>query len=341
MDCVIANEGESLFHNVQLKAISHADLRREDIARDDETAPTIHQSFAGKIRARKLRRKRLAARTTSPFNEESTETEMDIAQSLNTHGDTSQSMEVHQLPPTVPDTEQPETVQPSSNISPSTSDELPEVDIQQSTATENPPTSDIERDEAVTVQPRTSSCNSDQVPEDILEQSTANPSTTHIGEKISSSGEALSILQMAQYSPASGWILNNKRYMEKVAVIIKYGHNSVTKARVHSFLERLRKAELKRTKQEHDFWTKADPEIDAWMIMTGRQREVFDVSIFVKQNPEILPHLKSKSRRSKCPSSYESLPYCKGDSKTDAERGCETREEEEEDVPSQTYDIEL
>jgi hypothetical protein len=131
------------------------------------------------------------------------------------------------------------------------------------------------------------------VPEDVLEQSTSNPSIAHIDDEMSSSGEGLSSLQMARSSPTTVWMLNSKRYVGKVAAIIKYGHNSVTKAHVHSFLEHLRKAELKRMKEEHDFWTKANPEIDAWMIMTGRQQEVFDVSIFVKQNPQILPDLNS------------------------------------------------
>jgi hypothetical protein len=64
---ISANEGESLFDNAQLKRISHADLRSEDIGDDDETAPAIHESFAAELRSRRLRRKRRAVRTPSRF----------------------------------------------------------------------------------------------------------------------------------------------------------------------------------------------------------------------------------------------------------------------------------
>lgn len=320
---ISAKEGESLFDHSQLKQISHADLRRDDNGDDHETGPAIHESFAAEARARRLRRKRRAART-SPCDEESTESEMDIGRTLDIERETSQSIsgELQQHPPTVPETQEPDTFQPPSNISPSSSDQLPEVDTHQSEASENPPATDIERDEAETVQPPSNSCDTVQVPEN--------------EDEMPSSGEGLSSLQMARSSPTTVWTLNSKRYMGKVAGIIKYGHNSVTKAHVHSFLERLRKAELKRTKEEHEFWTKADPEIDAWMIMTGRQREVFDVSIFAKQNPEILPHLKSIRDeanvlvlRSRCPIAREM-------EKQRRERDGETSEEKEE-VPSQSY----
>jgi hypothetical protein len=110
--------------------------------------------------------------------------------------------------------------------------------------------------------------------------------------------------------------------------------NTVKKAHVRSFLERLRKAELKRTKEERDFWTKGDPEIDAWMIMTGRQREVFDVSVFVKQNPEILSHLQSIRARVNVLVLTSRCPIAREMAKQRRKREGETNERE---VPSQTY----
>jgi hypothetical protein len=112
--------------------------------------------------------------------------------------------------------------------------------------------------------------------------------------------------------------------------------NTVKKAHVRSFLERLRKAELKRTK-EGDFWTKGDPEIDAWMIMTGRQREVFDVSVFVKQNPEILPHLQSIRAKVNVLVLTSCCPVAREMAKQRRKREGETNEREEREVPSQTY----
>ncbi|CAB3985607.1 G2 M phase-specific E3 ubiquitin- ligase-like isoform X2 [Paramuricea clavata] len=111
-------------------------LRCEDNRDDHETGPAIRESFTAEARARRLRRKRRAART-----------------------------ELQQHPPTIPETQEPETFQPPSNISPSSSDQLPEVDMHQSKARENPPASDIERDEAETVQPPSNSCDTVQVPE--------------------------------------------------------------------------------------------------------------------------------------------------------------------------------
>ena len=64
------------------------------------------------------------------------------------------------------------------------------------------------------------------------------------------------------------------------------------KGDLYTFRERRCRANLKRNKEEREFWTKADPTIDAWMLVTGRKREVFDVSSFVQQHRDILPELK-------------------------------------------------
>ena len=36
---------------------------------------------------------------------------------------------------------------------------------------------------------------------------------------------------------------------------------------------------------------KPDPMIDAWMLATGRHREVFNLETFVEQHPDIVHHL--------------------------------------------------
>ncbi len=60
-----------------------------------------------------------------------------------------------------------------------------------------------------------------------------------------------------------------------------------SKAHLHAFLTRVDRAKLRRTISERHFWEKADPEIDAWMLATGRLRDIFDVNLFVQMNPEI------------------------------------------------------
>ena len=51
---------------------------------------------------------------------------------------------------------------------------------------------------------------------------------------------------------------------------------------VASFNRRRQRAERRLLRCEKDFWTMADPEIDAWMLVTGRTRDVFDLEAFAK-----------------------------------------------------------
>ena len=58
------------------------------------------------------------------------------------------------------------------------------------------------------------------------------------------------------------------------------------KGHVYSFQERLRKAELRRTHEEKQFWVLADPFVDAWLLMLARKRDVFDIKKFAQKHPE-------------------------------------------------------
>jgi hypothetical protein len=71
--------------------------------------------------------------------------------------------------------------------------------------------------------------------------------------------------------------------------------------------------------------------------MTGRQREVFDVSVFVKQNPEILSHLQSIRARVNVLVPTSRCPIAREMAKQRRKREGETNEREEREVPSQTY----
>ena len=86
--------------------------------------------------------------------------------------------------------------------------------------------------------------------------------------------------------------LNDRAYMAKVADLITSNfHKHLQKGHVHGFTERVRQATLEQNKNETVFWTTADPDIDAWMLATGRKREVFDVDAFVAHHPNILLEL--------------------------------------------------
>ena len=88
------------------------------------------------------------------------------------------------------------------------------------------------------------------------------------------------------------WTLNDKSYMRKVANLIKYNLNKVLeRGYVHAFTERVRQAEMMKDAKERQFWVRADPDIDAWMLATGRKRDVFDIDAFINHEPNILEHL--------------------------------------------------
>ena len=46
-----------------------------------------------------------------------------------------------------------------------------------------------------------------------------------------------------------------------------------------------------RDAKERQFWVGADPDINAWMLATGRKRDVFDIDAFINHEPNILEHL--------------------------------------------------
>jgi hypothetical protein len=138
------------------------------------------------------------------------------------------------------------------------------------------------------------------------------------------------------YSPPAGWVLNKKTYMSKVACLIRYGFIKMKKGELYSFNERRDKAKLKRTKKERDFWTIADPIIDAWMLVTGQKRDVFDIESFVQQNREIVEEIGQVRKNMKVLILRSRCPLLKALQKIERrERGEES--EEQVEVPSQTY----
>ena len=68
-------------------------------------------------------------------------------------------------------------------------------------------------------------------------------------------------------------------------------NGDVKKAHVHAFLQQSDNAYSKRTHNNRQFWIKADPDIDAWMLATGKVRDIFDLNSFVERHNNILPAL--------------------------------------------------
>ena len=80
--------------------------------------------------------------------------------------------------------------------------------------------------------------------------------------------------------------------MARVAALIRLNLNkNLERGHVHGFTKRVRKATMMRDVHERAFWVKAGPDIDAWMLATGRKRDVFDIDAFVEREPNIIPEL--------------------------------------------------
>jgi hypothetical protein len=61
-------------------------------------------------------------------------------------------------------------------------------------------------------------------------------------------------------------------------------------------------------RKEKDFFSKPDPYIDAWMLLTGRVRKVFDVIKFVKVHPDVDHFIFATRKYLKCRVMYDGCP---------------------------------
>lgn len=74
-------------------------------------------------------------------------------------------------------------------------------------------------------------------------------------------------------------------------------YKELRKAQVYSYRERLRKARLRRTLSENKFWHDADPEIDAFLLILGQSRDVFNMVEFAASYPQCSGHLDALRRK--------------------------------------------
>ena len=92
----------------------------------------------------------------------------------------------------------------------------------------------------------------------------------------------------------SQWTLNSQQYFAKVNDIVRYDFidtKTVSRATVYTFNQRVKRAKLRKDKKDRDFWSEADPRIDAWMLVFGEKRDVFDLENFVVRYPDVLAHI--------------------------------------------------
>ena len=102
------------------------------------------------------------------------------------------------------------------------------------------------------------------------------------------------------------WQLNTNAYFARVAGYITtqfYGHEFKGKPTL-AFNARIDNAPRK----ERDFYTKADPNIDTWMLILAKPRNVFDLEAFVKKYPNIDGHLAELRKIVRCRVLHESCP---------------------------------
>ena len=293
------NEGEALFKSDEVSTISLRDFRDlESDDDDDTTAPTIHQCFASEARSRRLRRKRRACRQlqlSSSTEDESPGT----SQRARFIDDALATDEIN------------EETRDSGLLS---------VNDESNDKSNRDPLNSEDEHGVINRDPHTSTEPQENPDGDNREQSVDPPSTC---------STMLGITEAE-----GGWTLNNTEYMAKVACLIKYEMcNHVTRAEVHTFTGRRSRAETMRARRDREFWTVADPKLDVWMLLTGKTRPVFDLSLFVRNYPDIFTELE-KLRKianvfvlpSRCPVA-----------KQIAGGKSAENDEEVEDVPSGSY----
>ena len=113
-------------------------------------------------------------------------------------------------------------------------------------------------------------------------------------------------------TPQRGWAINTERYHKKVAQLVKHlFYKELSKVQVYSYHERLRKARLRRTLSEKKFWQDADPEIDAFLLMLGQSRDVFNMVEFAHSYPQCSAHLDALRRKANVRVMSDRCPFAK------------------------------
>jgi hypothetical protein len=277
------NEGPSLFQLHHVRDICPADFEDTNTS-TLETTPTIHERFVQEYRIQHFERRRRRARGCMMDTDE--DNILDNRESPPSSGsEMSRNGGIVQTPPTANAIGELDlNVQPSASTTREAAHEQ-ETDIhgQPSASTTREAANDQEKGNDPEASRAPTSLDSPTPPADL----------DHL---IS--------------TPPEGWELNSNTYFQKVAHLIKWYFNKkeLRKAHVHHFQERLRKAELRRTPEERNYWVVPDPTIDASLLMLGRQREIFNMEGFARAFPQTSVYLENLRKnanvrvmRDRCP----------------------------------------
>ena len=129
---------------------------------------------------------------------------------------------------------------------------------------------DLEEDREVDVQPTINAATSESLHKEECERADENERSQR------------------RQNTRSRLVLNTSIYFDKVAEVVSrtFLLSDLTHLNVRSFIERRKKAERRREVEERRFWSDADPTIDAWMLVIGEKRDVFDLDAYVVRHPD-------------------------------------------------------
>ena len=290
-----ANEGTSLFEIEHVRGICPGDLKEVETPEKETTSPVIHERFHQEYRTQWLRRRR---RQQQPCLMETDDEHTDSERQIS-HGHASPRSLTHAVEQTAEDENTGYETDIDWNVIES------DVNVAAAVAGSKALDADastVDDDEQKVVNDHTTAVDHD--PSAVDDDATAvdkdlravdsevtapdDDRATPAPAPVDSTSEpSTSVPQQQISSPPDGWMLNSDEYFTRVAQLIKWSfYRNPSKALVHSFQERIRRAELRRTYQEKNFWVVADPTIDASLLMFGQKRDVFDMMAFVRKYPQ-------------------------------------------------------
>ena len=329
-ETLMMDGGPSLFHVRYVCDMCPADFRDEAMC-ETELMPTIHERFVRESRVQGVQRRRRRQGSLVQADEDSSDDQYIRASDP-------------QIPPAknggkIESSDSPPMDEVKFNASPSTSIVVKATETPNHAPPHETSPKQIENDPPVEDNPPVEDepPTEDEPPPVENTQATPEhdeqPHTSRADDE-----EQMDSFEIRLYSPPKSWVLNSVNYMAKVVSLINSNFmRNLQKSHLHSFTEHRCKAELKRTKKEQDFWTQPNPTIDAWMLVTGRKREVFDISAFGKQHCDIVKELERIRKVVNVLVLSSWCPVIKALEELERQERGEEAAHEQPEVPSQTY----
>ena len=285
---ITASDATAPFQVDHIRQIGPADLRNDEDPDDIDLLQTIHERFARERRAQRLQRRRQRRRRTSP---------------VSTADEDTQATPPSETTPTPAAAIHPESSSVCDQANPPVSEAA--------TASVSTRGSDTELD-AFPSEPSTSFAH--------VEKEASRPRSNRATTPVEA--EENPIPQRPIDCPPEGWRINSNVYFSRVAQLIQHSfYKDVSKGRVHSYQERLRKARLRRTFSEKKFWEDPDPEIDASFLMLGEKRDIFNMEQFAEAYPQCSAHLRTLRTKANVRVMPDRCPFAKAVAALSEERG--------------------